>query len=36
MKLIFRYLKKHWKLVALAILIKFLGSVSELSPPHIL
>ena len=36
MKLIFRYLKKHWKLVALAILIKFLGSVSELSLPYIL
>ena len=26
----------HWKLVALAILIKFLGSVSELSLPYIL
>ena len=29
-------MKKHWKLVALAILIKFLGSVSELSLPYIL
>ena len=36
MKLIFRHMKKHWKLVALAILIKFLGSVSELSLPYIL
>ena len=36
MKLIFKHMKKHWKLVALAILIKFLGSVSELSLPYIL
>lgn len=36
MKLIFHHIKKHWKLVALAILIKFLGSVSELSLPYIL
>ncbi|MBO4749601.1 MAG: ABC transporter ATP-binding protein [Lachnospiraceae bacterium] len=36
MKLIFHHMKKHWKLVALAILIKFLGSVSELSLPYIL
>jgi len=36
MKLIFRYMKKHWQLIALAILIKFLGSVSELSLPYIL
>ncbi|MCR5252027.1 MAG: ABC transporter ATP-binding protein/permease [Lachnospiraceae bacterium] len=36
MKLIFRQMKKHWKPVALAILIKFLGSVSELSLPYIL
>ncbi|MBO4514280.1 MAG: ABC transporter ATP-binding protein, partial [Lachnospiraceae bacterium] len=36
MKLIFKHMKMHWKLVALAILIKFLGSVSELSLPYIL
>ena len=36
MKLIFKYMKKHWQLIALAILIKFLGSVSELSLPYIL
>ena len=36
MKLIFHYVKKHWKLIALAILIKFLGSVSELTLPYIL
>ena len=36
MRLIFKHMKKHWKLVALAILIKFLGSVSELSLPYIL
>ena len=36
MKLIFKHLKRHWKTVALAILIKFLGSVSELSLPYIL
>ncbi len=36
MKLIFHYLKKHWKLISLAILIKFLGSVSELTLPYIL
>lgn len=36
MKLIFSYMKKHWQLIALAILIKFLGSVSELSLPYIL
>lgn len=36
MRLIFKYIKKHWKLVALAIFIKFLGSVSELTLPYIL
>ena len=36
MRLIFKYIKKHWKLVALAILIKFFGSVSELTLPYIL
>lgn len=36
MKLIFHYVKKHRKLIALAILIKFLGSVSELTLPYIL
>ena len=36
MKLIFKYMKKHWQLIALAILIKFLGSVSELTLPYIL
>ncbi|MBP5281872.1 MAG: ABC transporter ATP-binding protein [Lachnospiraceae bacterium] len=36
MKLILRYMKKHWQVIALAILIKFLGSVSELSLPYIL
>ena len=36
MKLIFKYMKKHWQMIALAILIKFLGSVSELTLPYIL
>jgi len=36
MKLIFKQINKHRTLVALAILIKFLGSVSELSLPYIL
>ncbi|MBR4342270.1 MAG: ABC transporter ATP-binding protein [Lachnospiraceae bacterium] len=36
MKLIFSYVNKHKKLVLLAILIKFAGSVSELSLPYIL
>ena len=36
MKLIFSYVNKHRKLVLLAILIKFAGSVSELSLPYIL
>ena len=36
MKLIFSYVNKHRKLVLLAILFKFAGSVSELSLPYIL
>ena len=36
MKLIFRYLKRYRKLVALAIFIKLLGTLSELSLPYIL
>ena len=36
MKLIFRYLKKYSKLVALAIFIKLLGTMIELALPYIL
>ena len=36
MKLIFRYMKRHWPAVALAIFIKLIGTLSELALPYIL
>ncbi len=36
MKFIFSYLKKYWQLIVIAVTIKFLGTLGELSLPYIL